>query len=110
MRGGRWTTVTASQFAHEREALQHIQTRLPDAEPYRAWSNFTFTADTGHVREVDLFVAAPGGLYLVEVKSLHGRLYASGSNWIQRAPNGRERVFGARCIWRNRRPGSCARC
>lgn len=93
MREGRWTTVTASQFAHEREALQHIQTRLPDAEPYRAWSNFTFTADTGHVREVDLFVAAPGGLYLVEVKSLHGRLYASGSNWIQRAPNGRERVF-----------------
>ena len=67
MREGRWTTVTPSQFAHEREALEHIRTLLPDAEPYRAWSNFTFTqlatdgSDTGHY-----FVASDndGGLAL----------------------------------------------
>ncbi len=92
MREGRWTTVAPSQFQHEREALKHIQERLPEAEPYRAWSNFTFTAGTGHVREVDLFVVTHGGLYLIEIKSLHGRLTASGSNWILQGQRG-ERVF-----------------
>ncbi|GAB3156797.1 BREX system serine/threonine kinase PglW [Micromonospora sonneratiae] len=82
MQDGRWTTVTPSQFDHERTALEHIRRHLPDAEPYRAWSNFTFTADTGHVYEVDLLVATRSGLYLVEIKSLHGRLTNSGPNWI----------------------------
>ncbi|MEU8202750.1 hypothetical protein [Streptosporangium sp. NPDC049046] len=61
---GRWTTVTPSQYQHEREAPEHVRSVLPDADPYRAWSNFTFTANTGHVREVDLFVAAPAGFFL----------------------------------------------
>ncbi|PWU44134.1 hypothetical protein DLJ46_27690 [Micromonospora globispora] len=82
MQVGRWTTITPSQFAHEREALAHVQALLPDTEPYRAWSNFTFTAQTGHPYEVDLLVAGPGGLYLIEIKSLNGRLVSSGSNWI----------------------------
>ncbi|MEV0754541.1 BREX system serine/threonine kinase PglW [Streptosporangium sp. NPDC050280] len=89
---GRWTTITPSQYQHEREALEHVRSGLPDAEPYRAWSNFTFTANTGHVREVDLFVAAPAGLFLIEIKSLHGRLGASGANWVQTA-GGRTRYF-----------------
>ncbi|WFE99611.1 BREX system serine/threonine kinase PglW [Micromonospora sp. WMMD964] len=88
MQEGRWTTITPSQFAHEREALAHVQALLPDSEPYRAWSNFTFTAQTGHPYEVDLLVAAPGGLYLIEIKSLNGRLRSSGSNWILQGPNG----------------------
>lgn len=82
MQEGRWTTVTPSQFDHERAALDHVRRLLPDTEPYRAWSNFTFTADTGHVYEVDLLVATPSGLYLVEIKSLHGRLTSNGANWI----------------------------
>jgi serine/threonine protein kinase len=82
MQDGRWTTVTPSHFDHERAALDHIRQLLPDTEPYRVWSNFTFTAETGHVYEVDLLVATPSGLYLVEVKSLHGRLTSSGANWI----------------------------
>ncbi|MGW4422179.1 BREX-2 system phosphatase PglZ [Streptosporangium sp. NPDC004631] len=85
MREGRWTTITPSQYhyRHEREALEHIRAALPETEPYRAWSNFTFTADSGHVREVDLFVAAPGGLFLIEIKSLHGWLSADGAHWVQ---------------------------
>jgi serine/threonine protein kinase len=82
MQEGRWTAITPSQFDHEREALHHVQQCLPDTEPYRAWSNFTFTADSGHVYEVDLLVAAPSGLYLIEIKSLHGRLTSSGANWV----------------------------
>ncbi|MGN9811521.1 BREX system serine/threonine kinase PglW [Micromonospora sp. BQ11] len=93
MQEGRWTTITPSQFAHEREALAHVQALLHDTEPYRAWSNFTFTAQTGHPYEVDLLVAGPGGLYLIEIKSLNGRLVSSGSNWIQHAPNGHIRTF-----------------
>ncbi|GAB3810463.1 BREX system serine/threonine kinase PglW [Micromonospora zhanjiangensis] len=88
MQEGRWTTITPSQFAHEREALAHVQALLPDTEPYRAWSNFTFTAQTGHPYEVDLLVATPGGFYLIEIKSLTGRLSSSGSNWILHGPNG----------------------
>ena len=82
MQEGRWTTITPSQFDHERAALDHVRRHLPDAEPYRAWSNFTFTADTGHVYEVDLLVVTRSGLYLIEIKSLNGRLANSGSNWI----------------------------
>jgi serine/threonine protein kinase len=88
---GRWTTITPSQFDHERAALAHVRQLLPDTEPYRAWSNFTFTADTGHVNEVDLLVAAPSGLYLVEIKSFHGRLTSSGANWILTGPS--QRIF-----------------
>ncbi|MET7749021.1 BREX system serine/threonine kinase PglW [Micromonospora sp. NPDC005367] len=87
MQEGRWTTITPAQFAHEREALAHVQALLPDTEPYRAWSNFTFTAQTGHPYEVDLLVAAPGGLYLIEIKSLNGRLISGGSNWILQGPS-----------------------
>ncbi|MFY1655223.1 NERD domain-containing protein [Solwaraspora sp. WMMB762] len=92
MRDGRWTTVTPSQYHFERAALEHVRRHLPDAEPYRAWSNFTFTADTGHVYEVDLLVAAPSGLYLIEIKSLSGRLANSGPNWIAGEP-GSVRTF-----------------
>ncbi|MFG2052846.1 BREX system serine/threonine kinase PglW [Micromonospora sp. NPDC048930] len=88
MQEGRWTTITPSQFTHEREALAHVQALLPDSEPYRAWSNFTFTAQTGHPYEVDLLVAGPGGLYLIEIKSLTGQLVSSGSNWILSSPHG----------------------
>ncbi len=90
---GRWATVTPSQFPHEREALEHVRDLLPDAEPYRAWSNFTFTATTGHIREVDLLVIARGGVYLIEIKSLAGRLTASGSNWTQHRASGEPRIF-----------------
>jgi hypothetical protein len=57
---------------------------MPDAEPYRAWQAFTFTADRGHVREVDLFIATPGGLFLVEIKSHPGTPANEGSTWMFR--------------------------
>ncbi|MDF4251132.1 BREX system serine/threonine kinase PglW [Streptomyces sp. WMMB303] len=92
MRDGRWTTVTESRFQHERSGLLYVKERLPDAEPYRAWSNFTFTALTGHVREVDLLVAAPGGLFLIELKNWQGSVSSSGAGWVQTYGEGRSRV------------------
>ncbi|MEV4674344.1 MULTISPECIES: NERD domain-containing protein [Actinomadura] len=69
----RWTTVTESQFEHERRGLEAIREQLPDADPWRARSNFTFTANTGHIREVDLLVVTPGGVHMIELKNWHGR-------------------------------------
>jgi Nuclease-related domain len=57
---------------------------MPDAEPYRAWQTFTFTTDRGHVREVDLFIATPGGLFFVEIKSHPGTATNHGSTWTFR--------------------------
>jgi len=57
---------------------------MSDAEPYRAWQTFTFTGPNGHVREVDLFIATPAGLFLVEIKSHPGTAVNHGSTWLFR--------------------------
>ncbi|WP_201776721.1 NERD domain-containing protein [Allosalinactinospora lopnorensis] len=85
---GRWTTVTESEFDHERRGLDAIRTKLPDSGPWRAWSNFTFTANTGHVREVDLLVVAPGGVHMVELKDWHGGVTSENGTWVQATPGG----------------------
>ena len=73
-----------SAYSWEQSALEHIKAQMPDAEPYRAWQTFTFTADRGHVREVDLLIATPGGLFLVEIKSHPGTAANHGSTWMFR--------------------------
>lgn len=88
MRDDRWETVTESEFQHERQGLEAIREKLPDSEPWRAWSNFTFTASSGHVREVDLLVAAPGGVYLIELKDWHGTVESRNGGWLQTKPGG----------------------
>jgi serine/threonine protein kinase len=81
-----------SAFRWEEDALRHIRNQMPSAEPYRAWQTFTFTANGGHVREVDLFIATPGGLFLVEIKSHPGRAANNGSTWLFR-DDGRVRTI-----------------
>ncbi|WP_329194486.1 BREX system serine/threonine kinase PglW [Streptomyces sp. NBC_01435] len=94
MREGRWETVTDSEFPHERRGLEAIRTELPDNDPWRAWSNFTFTANTGHVREVDLLVIAPGGVFLIELKDWHGSVESRNGTWLQTQPGGRQITHG----------------
>lgn len=94
MREGRWVTVTDSEFDHERRGLEAIRRKLPDSDPWRAWSNFTFTANTGHVREVDLLVVAPGGLCMVELKDWHGSVTSENGTWVQTTPGGQRRTHG----------------
>ncbi|MFV2195457.1 BREX system serine/threonine kinase PglW [Nocardiopsis sp. LOL_012] len=88
MREGRWTTVTESDFDHEHRGLETIRERLPDTGVWRAWSNFTFTAGSGHVREVDLLVLSPSGLHMVELKSWRGSVTTENGSWVQTRPNG----------------------
>ncbi|GAB2975002.1 BREX system serine/threonine kinase PglW [Streptomyces pseudoechinosporeus] len=94
MREGRWATVTESEFDHERRGLEAIREKLPDSDPWRAWSNFTFTANTGHVREVDLLVVAPGGMCMIELKDWHGSVTSQNGTWVQTTPGGHRRPHG----------------
>ncbi|MFE7071891.1 BREX system serine/threonine kinase PglW [Streptomyces sp. NPDC057620] len=93
MKKGRWTAVAPSEFPHEQAALERILTPLPEDGPWRAWSNFTFVSQTGHVREVDLLVVTPGGVHMIELKSLHGRVERRGGQWVQ-IPPGNRRGYG----------------
>lgn len=49
----RWQVVQPSAYAHEQEALELLFRFLPDALPFRAWSNFEFIAEDGGINEVD---------------------------------------------------------
>jgi hypothetical protein len=59
----RWVEVTPSPHPHERAGLEHIRSLLPDADPYRAWSNLEIVTDRGETVEVDLLVLGPAGFY-----------------------------------------------
>jgi serine/threonine protein kinase len=54
---------------------------MPKSEPYRAWATFSFTAASGRTNECDLFIAVPGGLYLLELKGHPGRVVNHGDTW-----------------------------
>lgn len=78
----RWVEVTPSEFAHERSGLAAIRDLLPEAEPYRAWSNFMFSTRTGRQYEVDLLVIGRAGLYLVELKHWSGEITGDHQTWF----------------------------
>ena len=81
MKTPRWREVTPSEYPHEREALDYVKSRLPDNEPFRAWSNFEFIAGTGTISEVDLLVVSLHKIYLVEIKSWHGTITGDAGTW-----------------------------
>ena len=77
----RWHEVNASDHPHERRALDHVRQLLPDRQPFQAWTNFTFSSGKGRLHEVDLLVATPDGLHLIEIKNYKGRLTNDGDFW-----------------------------
>ena len=81
MNSPRWTEITPSEYAWEREALDYVKARLPDNEPFRAWSNFEFIAEDGSINEVDLLVVSVHKVYLVEIKSWSGAISGDQSTW-----------------------------
>ena len=80
----RWQAITDSEFPWERDALAFVRDRLPEHDPYRAWSNFEFIADDGSINEVDLLVLTPKGFYLVEIKSRPGIVEGDQGTWTWR--------------------------
>jgi hypothetical protein len=77
-----WMTLSQSRFPWEREALDFVFQRFPAQENYRAWANFEFIADDGSINEIDLLVACPQGIFLIEIKSNPGTLRADALSWI----------------------------
>jgi serine/threonine protein kinase len=96
-------TEGASPWPHEREALAFVRARLPNHEPYRAWTNVEFIADDGSVNEVDLLVVTGQGLFLVEIKSWPGVLRGTGQVWRNRRQDGREFVMDHPLVLTNRK-------
>ncbi|MEV4242141.1 BREX system serine/threonine kinase PglW [Streptosporangium canum] len=82
----RWVEVTPSEHTHERGGLAAIKARLDDEDPYRVWSNFTFTTRSGRQYEVDLLVIGKGGIHLLELKHWSGRIVGDHQTWVH---NGR---------------------
>jgi hypothetical protein len=81
MMSERWMTVTDPQFPWERSALAYLRERLPDQDPFRAWSNFEFIAEDGSINEVDLLLVSLYKIYLVEIKSRPGRVGGDAGTW-----------------------------
>lgn len=98
----RWHPITESSYAWEQDALDYVRARLPDHDPYHAWSNFEFIADQGNVSEVDLLVLAPGGFFLVEIKSRPGVLEGDAHTWTWR-DQGRETLTDNPLLLTNRK-------
>lgn len=81
MPDSRWKSIAPSAYQWEQDALNFVRERLPDLDPYRAWSNFEFIADDGTINEVDLLVLTPVGFFLVEIKSWPGMLRGDLMTW-----------------------------
>ncbi|QRK93797.1 BREX system serine/threonine kinase PglW [Saccharopolyspora erythraea] len=77
----RWHQERPSPYPWEQEGLDYVRRSMPNTEPFRAWATFSFTAGSGRINECDLFIATPGGLYLVELKGHPGRVANSGDTW-----------------------------
>lgn len=90
----RWVEVTPSEHDHERAGLAAIRELLSESDPYRAWSNFTFTTKTNRQYEVDLLVIGRGGIYLLELKHWSGRITGDYQTWFHnRRPTDNPRLL-----------------
>ncbi|WP_329062128.1 BREX system serine/threonine kinase PglW [Streptomyces sp. NBC_01429] len=76
-----WFQPRRSTHTWEQDGLDHIRRLMPNTEPYRAWATFSFTAASGRTNECDLFIAVPGGLYLLELKGHPGRVVNHSDTW-----------------------------
>jgi len=89
----RWQQVTPSQHSWEADALDGLRALLPDADPFRVWTNFEFT-DGGRIHEADALVITPKGVFLVEIKSWSGRVRGDQGTWIQERRDGTTMSYG----------------
>ncbi|MEY5015209.1 MAG: Serine/threonine-protein kinase PknA [Verrucomicrobiota bacterium] len=98
-----WNAVTDSLFPWEDDALRFIRDQFPTGNEFHAWSNFEFIASDGSINEVDLLVASPWGIFLVEIKSRPGRITGDQSFWTWTTPEGRRHTVDNPLILANRK-------
>ncbi|WP_303377569.1 NERD domain-containing protein [Corynebacterium sp.] len=61
--------------------IAHLLNAVPDAPPYRVWSNFEFIDDNGQWHEVDALVVGQRQVHLVELKNWSGTLTGNEHRW-----------------------------
>ncbi|MGF0247799.1 protein kinase domain-containing protein [Rhodococcus erythropolis] len=88
----RWVEVSKSAFAHETEGLQFLHDLIPNASPYRVWTNFEFMDNHGLWHEIDALVLGRRRLHLVELKHFVGTLRGTETNWVRTLPSGKIRT------------------
>ncbi len=77
----RWVEVSKSEYDHERAGLAYLNQVVPNASPYRVWTNFEFMDEQGNWHEIDALVLGRGRLHLVELKHYRGVLRGSETSW-----------------------------
>lgn len=89
----RWVQVSRSAFAHEAEGLQRLKEVVPDASPYRVWTNFEFMDNHGQWHEIDALVLGRRRLHLVELKAYTGIITGGNEkNWTILSMGGKQRT------------------
>jgi serine/threonine protein kinase len=89
----RWVEVSRSAFPHEAEGLRLLKDLLPDAAPYRAWTNFEFMDSHGQWHEVDALILGRRRLHLVELKAYTGIITGGNENtWTMLSMGGQQRT------------------
>lgn len=84
----RWNEVTPSGFEHERTGLELLRKAVPDAPPYRVWTNFELTNSDGSRREVDALVIGRRRIHLIELKHYAGSVTGDDQRWHQEKLSG----------------------
>ncbi|WP_433490757.1 NERD domain-containing protein [Nocardia grenadensis] len=87
----RWIEVSKSAFPHEAEGLAMLRNIVPDAPPYRAWTNFEFMDNHGQWHEIDALVLGRRRLHLIELKHYTGVLQGTEANWVRTIPGRNKR-------------------
>ncbi|MFC0315123.1 NERD domain-containing protein [Gordonia phosphorivorans] len=88
----RWIEVSKSAFPHEKEGLDLLRYVIPNAAPYRAWTNFEFMDNHGQWHEIDALVLGRRRLHLIELKHFQGVLRGDENNWVRTLPSGAKRT------------------
>ncbi|WP_446222578.1 protein kinase domain-containing protein [Nocardia sp. IBHARD005] len=88
----RWVEVSKSAYPHEAAGLAMLRYVIPDAAPYRAWTNFEFMDNHGQWHEVDALVLGRRRLHLIEAKHFVGELRGTEMNWVRTTPGGKRRT------------------
>ncbi len=98
-----WIAVSPSRFPWEQEALDFIYEKFPIGSDYLAWSNFEFIASDGSINESDLLIATLWGVFLIEIKSMPGRLSGDNGTWTWSTEDGRRRTNDNPLLLTNRK-------
>jgi len=76
----RWLEVSKSTFVHETDGLAMLRHVVPNASPYRAWTNFEFMDNHDQRYEIDALARGRRRLHLIELEHHTGPLQGSETN------------------------------